>query len=298
MNVLMETDIPGYSCRRGKVRDVYDVGSNLVIISTDRLSAFDVVMREGVPDKGVVLTKLTQLWFSRLSEITAPHHFISASLKDCPEPFRRPELEGRTMFCLKAEEVVRFECIVRGYLAGSGWQDYQNTGCVCGIKLPPGLQNCAKLPEPIFTPSTKAETGHDENVPFERMQDELNHLAVELRDWSLTLYKEAHNYASERGIIIADTKFEFGMVDGKPMLIDEVLTPDSSRFWPADTYQSGKSQPSLDKQGVRDYLQGLCDAGRWSKQPPPPPLPPWLVKATRNKYLRIYRLLNNGKGLQ
>jgi len=298
VSVVVQTNVSQYQCKRGKVRDVYDIGDKLIIVATDRLSAFDVVLSDPIPAKGSILTKLTRMWLSRLSEFTSPNHFISSDLKDMPAPFQTPDFEGRTMLCWKADKVVPYECIVRGYITGSGWQDYQKTGSVCGISLPTGLANCAKLPQPIFTPSTKAESGHDVNVSFEQMKEQLgSDVALALMDWSLTLYEKAHEYALSRGIIIADTKFEFGMIGGDLLLIDEVLTPDSSRFWPAESYTTGKSQPSLDKQGVRDYLQSLCDAGKWDKQPPAPSLPLGLIDATRNKYLRIYRLLN-GEGLQ
>ncbi len=292
-DVLMETSVQGHSCRRGKVRDIYSLGDKLLIVATDRVSAFDVVMKEGIPFKGVVLTKIISFWQGPLDGATFPNHLISTKLEDFPEPFSKmPELSGRTMLCWKADRVIPYECIVRGYLAGSAWQDYQATGCVCGKELKKGLRNCEKLPRPIFTPSTKAETGHDENVSFERMRDEIGAgTANTLRNWALALYTRAHNFALRRGVIIADTKFEFGVMQNHVMLIDEWLTPDSSRFWPADTYRPGIQPPSLDKQSLRDYLQALCNAGSWAKQPPPPALPEALVASIARKYLRIGELI-------
>ncbi|MGA2417999.1 MAG: phosphoribosylaminoimidazolesuccinocarboxamide synthase [Candidatus Staskawiczbacteria bacterium] len=297
-SVVMKTEAHGYTPRRGKVRDIYDLGDKLLLVATDRLSALDWVFPNGIPSKGHVLTSITEGWIRRLASLTEVNHLVSTDPSTFPKVFQRPEFEGRSMLCWKADRVFPFECIVRGYLDGSAWAEYQRTGWVCGIQLPEGIQRCAKLAEPIFTPSTKAETGHDVNVPFERMRQELGaRTANHLRDWSLEIYEHAHGYALERGIIIADTKFEFGMMDRHPTLIDELLTPDSSRFWPADTYRPGGPQQSLDKQPVRDWLNGLPESV-WDRKSSPPPLPEEQVRATRQRYLAIHRLLNNGKGLQ
>ena len=287
---LMETDIREYPSERGKVRDIYDLGESLVIIATDRISAFDVVMANGIPDKGRVLTGITKFWLEKLS-LASPNHCQSTELKDFPSVFQKPEFEGRIMLCQKAK-VLPIECVVRGYITGSGWQDYQRTGEICGIKLPSGLKECEKLPEPIFTPATKAESGHDENISFKEVCKIVGkRRGVRLRDWSLCLYVMAHQTALKKGVIIADTKFEFGVVNGRVFLIDEVLTPDSSRFWPLDQYTPGRGQPSFDKQFVRDYLQELCDEGGWDKTPPGPKLPHYVVDETRKKYLTLYKLL-------
>ena len=289
-NPLMETNVLGYPCQRGKVRDIYDLGKTLAIVATDRISAFDVVMANGIPDKGRVLTGITKFWLDNLS-LVSPNHCLSTELRDFPSVFQKPELEGRIMLCRKAE-VLPVECVVRGYITGSGWKDYQGTGEICGIKLPLGLKECEKLPEPIFTPSTKARTGHDENIPFKAVCEIIGKdVAERLRDWSIWLYVAAHQTALKKGVIIADTKFEFGMVSKKVFLIDEVLTPDSSRFWPLEGYVAGQSQPSFDKQFVRDYLQGLCDQGKWDKTPPGPRLPEDVVDETVKKYLYLHGLL-------
>jgi len=287
--VLSESSLSGVKLfSRGKVRDVYEVGDKLLIVATDRLSAFDVVMREGIPDKGRVLTQLSCFWFD-LFEHDLRHHFITARVEEYP-PELRPfadQLEGRSMLVEKAQPFP-VECVVRGYLAGSGWKEYRSSGTVCGIKLPAGLQESSRLDTPIFTPATKAETGHDENISFEGAVAHVGKEAAEqLRDLSLQLYRKGREYAEGRGIIIADTKFEFGLKDGQIILIDEVLTPDSSRFWPQREYGPGRSQPSFDKQFVRDYLESL----QWNKQPPPPPLPPDVVQKTSEKYREAYRLL-------
>ena len=288
--VLLQTTLPGVTlCSRGKVRDVYAIDhEQLLIVATDRLSAFDVVMAEGIPDKGRVLTQLSCFWFNFLRE-TVPTHFLTARVSDYP-PYLQTfadQLVGRSMLVRKAKPFP-VECVVRGYLVGSGWKDYQATGAVCGVKLPAGLAQSAKLEYPIFTPATKAQTGHDENITWEETVRTVGEaMAVRLRDYSLRVYEEARDYAEGQGIIIADTKFEWGLRDDDIILIDEVLTPDSSRFWPKDGYQPGQPQPSFDKQFVRDYLESL----HWNKQPPPPPLPPEVVHKTSEKYREAYRLL-------
>ena len=288
--VLRETRLPGIELfSRGKVRDVYDVASDrLLVVATDRLSAFDVVMAEGIPDKGTVLTQLSVFWFDMFRR-EVPHHFVSARLEDYPAPLQpfAGQLEGRSMLVEKAKPFP-IECVVRGYLAGSGWKEYRASGSVCGIPLPAGLQESSKLDTPIFTPATKAVTGHDENISWEEMVRRIGNKAAErLREYSVTLYSKARDYAEQRGIILADTKFEFGMRGEEIILIDEVLTPDSSRFWPKEGYAAGKAQPSFDKQFVRDYLESL----HWNKQPPPPPLPAEVVEKTGEKYREAYRLL-------
>ena len=283
--VVSETDFPGLKLRgRGKVRDIYDLGDRLLIVATDRLSAFDVVLPTPIPDKGRVLTQLSLFWFERLAEV-APHHVISA--KDFAgelAPYA-DSLEGRAMLVQKTEPIP-IECVVRGYISGSGWKDYQKTGGICGIPLPKGLRESERLPQPIFTPSTKATTGHDENISFEETVSRIGRsLAERLRDTSLTLYRRAGEHAAARGIIIADTKFEFGTLGKDLIWIDEALTPDSSRFWPSEQYTPGKPQPSFDKQYVRDYLERVG----WNKQPPAPTLPQDVVAATREKYREAYQ---------
>src|SRR5262245_29298765 len=247
---MLQSNVAGYPRRQGKVRDVYDIGDRLVIVATDRISAFDWVLPTPIPDKGRILTALTFFW---LKWLKVPNHLVSAQSSDFPQPFRGPEFSGRTMLVRKTE-VVPIECVVRGYLAGSGWKDYRKTGAVCGVKLAPGMQECEALPEPIFTPSTKAETGHDENISFQQMVATVGQgTAKELRTKSLDVYRRAAEYARSKGVIIADTKFEWGRLpSGELILIDEVLTPDSSRFWPGDVYKPGQNQPSFDKQFVRD----------------------------------------------
>ena len=288
--VLRETHLSGVQLfSRGKVRDVYAVsGDRLLIVATDRLSAFDVVMAEGIPDKGRVLTQLSCFWFEFLRDVV-PTHFLTANLADYP-PELQPyadQLEGRSMLVEKAQPFP-IESVVRGYLAGSGWKDYCATGVTSGVKLPAGLLQSAKLPEPIFTPATKAQSGHDENITWEATVAAVGVKAAEqIRDYSLTVYTKASAYALGRGIIIADTKFEWGWRGDKIILIDEVLTPDASRFWPLEGYAPGRSQPSYDKQFARDYLESI----RWNKQPPPPPLPPEVVEKTSEKYREAYRLL-------
>ena len=268
----------------GKVRDVYDVGDNRVLmVASDRMSAFDVVMNEPVPDKGRILTAMSVFWFEQLRDV-APSHLISTSSADFPEAARGPEFEGRSMLC-RVADMLPIECIVRGYLAGSAWKEYLATGATHGLALPSGLRESCQLPEPVFTPSTKAALGHDENISFERAVALVGAATVErARDIALELYTRAARWALERGIIIADTKFEFGFIDGELAVCDEVLTPDSSRFWPADEWHPGTTPPSFDKQPLRDYLEGLG----WNKQPPPPPLPPEVVTATRRRYVDGY----------
>ncbi len=274
---------------RGKVRDVYEIpGDRLLIVATDRLSAFDVVMAEGIPDKGRVLTQLSCFWFDFFREVV-PSHFLTANLADYPPEleFVADQLAERSMLVEKAR-AFPIECVVRGYLAGSAWKDYLATGAVCGIKLPVRLTESARLDPPIFTPATKAQEGHDENITWKEMVAGIGATAAEqLRDHSLTLYAKAREYAEGRGILIADTKFEWGFRGDEIILIDELLTPDSSRFWPKDGYEPGKPLPSFDKQFVRDYLESV----HWNKQPPPPPLPPEVVEKTSEKYREAYRLL-------
>jgi len=287
--VLLETNLPGVKLfSRGKVRDVYELGDKLLVVATDRLSAFDVVMREGIPDKGRVLTQLSRYWFNFVKG-ELPHHFVTARIAEYPAELQSfaDQLEGRSMLVEKAQ-ALPIECVVRGYLAGSGWKEYRAAQSVCGIKLPAGLQEASRLDNPIFTPSTKAQVGHDENITWEDTVGRVgSEVAAKLRDMSIGLYTKAREYAEKQGIIIADTKFEWGIKDGRIILIDEVLTPDSSRFWPMQDYAPGRAQPSFDKQFVRDYLESL----RWSKQPPPPSLPPEVVEKTSEKYREAYRLL-------
>ncbi len=275
---LMESHVPGHTPRRGKVRDVYDLGDKLVIVATDRISAFDYVLRPGIPNKGRLLTAMSLFWFRWLN---VPNHLISAELSALPPEFRRPELEGRTML-VKKTTVVPVECVARGYLAGSGWKEYQASGTVCGIKLPAGLQLASKLSAPLFTPATKAETGHDENISFEQMAKVVGEAtATELKARTLDVYRRAAAHAESRGIILADTKLEWGRLpSGELILIDEVLTPDSSRYWPKDTYRPGVSPPSFDKQIVRDWLETTP----WDKSSPPPALPGDVVAKTAAKY--------------
>jgi phosphoribosylaminoimidazole-succinocarboxamide synthase len=300
---LMETDLPLPNRRQGKVRDLYDVTlpdgtTGVLIIATDRLSAFDVVMANGVPGKGIVLTRISRFWFDHFADRVA-HHLVSTDVADIPglDDARRAELAGRVMLCRKLD-VVPIECVARGYLAGSGWKDYQATGAVCGIPLPPGLRNGDRLEQPIFTPATKAETGHDENIPFEQAAAEVGaDLMTRLRDLTLSLYSEARLYAAERGILLADTKFEFGLAPGEadPVLIDEIFTPDSSRFWPADAWTPGREQPSFDKQYVRDYLEGLVADGGWDRNPPGPELPEAVIHSSLERYLEAWRRLTGSE---
>jgi phosphoribosylaminoimidazole-succinocarboxamide synthase len=282
---ISQTSFTGLKLRgRGKVRDIYEVGNDLLIVATDRLSAFDVVLPTPIPDKGKVLTQLSLFWFEKLHGIV-PNHIITATEFTGELTPYAAELAGRSML-VKRTEPIPIECVVRGYLSGSGWKDYQKTGRVCGIPLAAGLTESAQLPEPIFTPSTKATSGHDENISFEEAASRIGaSLALRLRDVSIEIYKRAAAYASERGIIIADTKYEFGLGPGQELIwIDEALTPDSSRFWPADEYEPGRAQPSFDKQYVRDYLERIS----WNKQPPAPPLPAEVVANTRARYREAY----------
>jgi phosphoribosylaminoimidazole-succinocarboxamide synthase len=290
MTTVMTTDLAGVGPRhQGKVRDIYDLGDRLLLVATDRISAFDVVMADPIPDKGRILTLLSAFWFGRLEDVV-PNHLVSLAVDDFPPACRpyREQLAGRSMLVRKCRPLP-VECIVRGYLSGSGWAEYRRTGAICGISLPAGLVESARLPEPVFTPSTKAELGvHDENITFAVMAEKVGgKLAERVRQTSLALYRRALDWAEPRGIIIADTKFEFGLADGELLLIDEVLTPDSSRFWPQEDYRPGGPQKSYDKQYLRDYLESLG----WNKQPPPPPLPPEVIAATRTRYLQALKAL-------
>jgi phosphoribosylaminoimidazole-succinocarboxamide synthase len=285
--VISETHFTGIApAARGKVRDIYDLGDRLLIVATDRLSAFDVVMPTPIPDKGRVLTQLSLFWFQLLRDVI-PNHVLSST--NFPAPFDKyaNDLAGRSMLVRKTQPLP-IECVARGYLSGSGWKEYRTTGKVCGIPLPAGLQQSDKLPESIFTPATKATSGHDENIPFERVGDLIGKdLADRVRSITLEIYRRAAAYAEPRGILVADTKFEFGLLNGELIWIDEALTPDSSRFWPASQYKPGGPQPSFDKQYVRDYLERI----RWPKTPPGPELPPDVVAGTRAKYREAYRIL-------
>jgi phosphoribosylaminoimidazole-succinocarboxamide synthase len=296
MPALLETHVSGLPVRRGKVRDVYDLGDRLLLVATDRISAFDWIMPTGIPDKGRILTQLSAFWFQRLG---VPNHVLSTDVAELPLPpdADRAGLAGRSTVVRKCR-VVPVECVVRGYLEGSGWKEYQASGTVCGIRLPVGLGQCSQLPQPIFTPATKEESGHDQNIPFDRMAEIVGQpVAEELRRRSLDIYTRAAEYARSCGIIIADTKFEFGWLDGpggnpheasgELILIDEVLTPDSSRFWPADQYQPGKAQASFDKQYLREWLETTG----WDKNSPPPALPATVVAQTRAKYVEAFERL-------
>ena len=283
--VLLESKLPLTLRTRGKVRDVYECNDHLLFVATDRISAFDCILGSGIPCKGRVLTQMSLFWFDFLKDIV-PNHLETADIKRYPWKLlmHRKALEGRSML-VKTADMIPVECVARGYLAGSGWKDYQKTKAVCGIPLPPGLRNGDKLPEVLFTPATKAPTGHDVNVPFKYVADKWGvDLAGKLRDLTLDIYNRAAEHALQRGIILADTKFEFGFVKGELVLADEVLTPDSSRYWPADTYKPGGAQPSFDKQYVRDYLETLS----WNKQPPAPSLPDEVVRKTSEKYQEAY----------
>jgi len=286
---VLTTDLPGFPRRQGKVRDIYDLGDRLLLVASDRISAFDVVMSQPIPDKGRILTRLSAFWFRHLADL-APNHLVSLEVEDFPpacHPYREL-LQGRTMLARKCRPLP-VECIVRGYLSGSGWAEYRQTGAVGGLPLPPGLVESQQLPEPLFTPSTKAELGtHDENISLEQMAASVGpQLAARAKDLSLNLYRRALDWAEPRGIIIADTKFEFGLADGELLLIDEALTPDSSRFWPQEDYRPGGPQKSYDKQYLRDYLESLG----WNKKPPPPPLPPEVIANTRARYLQALQAL-------
>ncbi|HEY3270135.1 MAG TPA: phosphoribosylaminoimidazolesuccinocarboxamide synthase [Geothrix sp.] len=284
MPVLLSTDLPFPIFRRGKVRDVYDLGKQLLIVATDRISAFDCVMPEGIPDKGRILTAVASYWFAATEDLV-PNHFRGNPGWPAILEAHREALAGRAVMVEKTDPLP-VECVVRGYLAGSGWKEYQAGGAVCGVPLPPGLRLADRLPEPIFTPATKAEEGHDENISFERLAEIVGaDLAARLRDLSLALYRRGAELAAQRGILLADTKFEFGLSDaGELILIDEALTPDSSRYWLADTWAPGKNPPSLDKQFLRDYLETLPD---WDKQPPAPHLPASVVEGIRDRYLDL-----------
>ncbi len=289
MQTVLQTSIAGTKPSRGKVRDIYDLGQTLLIAATDRISAFDVIMTNGIPYKGIVLTQISKFWFEFFAG-QVEHHLIDDDVAGFPKPFcdHAKQLAGRTML-VKKVEVLPIECVVRGYLAGSGWKEYQADGTVCGVKLPAGLKQCQKLPEPIFTPATKAELGaHDENISFERAAEIIGRdKAAYVRDRSIEIFQKGSAYAESKGLILADTKFEWGLVDGKIILIDEVLTPDSSRFWPADKYEAGRDQESFDKQFVRNYLEEI----RFNKSGPGVELPPEIVAKTSAKYIEAYERL-------
>lgn len=290
---ILQLDLPGIKkVRSGKVREVYDLGDAFLLVASDRISAFDCILPNGIPRKGEVLTQISHFWFEKFSSLV-PNHLLARSDDPLPnnlQPFA-DQLARRSMIVKKTKPLA-IECIVRGYLSGSGWKEYKKAQTVCGIALPAGLGESAELPEPLFTPSTKAESGHDENISFdEACKIAGTEIATQARDLSLKIYKAGRDYARERGIIIADTKFEFGLYDGKLILIDEVLTPDSSRFWPANEYQPGQGQPSFDKQFVRDYLETLD----WNKQPPAPALPKEVVEKTSKKYLEAFEKLTGKK---
>ena len=292
-DTVLKLDLPGIpKIKSGKVREMFDLGDRLLLVATDRISAFDVVMPNGIPRKGEVLTQISFFWFNQFASLV-PNHLQAGAKDPLPaklQPYAR-QLDRRCMIVRKAQPLA-IECIVRGYLSGSGWKEYRKSQTVCGLPLPPGLTESAELPEPIFTPSTKAEAGHDENISFEEAAKIVGAgVAAQARDLSLQIYRAGRDYARKRGIIIADTKFEFGLSDGKLLLIDEVLTPDSSRFWPADQYQPGRGQPSFDKQFVRDYLETLD----WNKTPPGPVLPPDVVTRTSAKYVEAYERLTGSK---
>ena len=287
--VILDTNLPGFErIGRGKVRDIYSAGENLLIVTTDRISAFDYILATGIADKGRVLNQMTLFWLDRFRPLV-PNHLITAEVDEYPEELRpyRDQLAGRSMLVRRAR-MVDVECVARGYLSGSGWKEYKQHGSICGIPLPGGLKESDRLPEPIFTPSTKASTGHDQNISCDTIVGLVgSEVAETLSRVTLALYQDAADYALTRGIIIADTKFEFGFIDGQLTLADEVLTPDSSRFWPADTYRPGGPQPSYDKQYVRDYLESI----RWNKQPPAPALPDDVADRTSEKYQQAYSVL-------
>jgi phosphoribosylaminoimidazole-succinocarboxamide synthase len=290
---ILQLDLPGVTkIKSGKVREVFDLGNAFLLVASDRISAFDVIMPNGIPRKGEVLTQISHFWFEKFGSLV-PNHLLAGANDPLPANLRpfADKLARRCMIVKKAKPLA-IECIVRGYLSGSGWKEYKKSQTVCGMKLPAGLTESAELPEPIFTPSTKAEAGHDENIPFEQAKDIAGaDLATQARDLSLKIYTAGRDYARQRGIIIADTKFEFGLFEGKLILIDEVLTPDSSRFWPADQYAPGEGQPSFDKQFVRDYLETLD----WNKTPPGPVLPDEVVAKTSGKYIEAYERLTGKK---
>ena len=285
-NTLLQLDLPGVpKVRSGKVREMFDLGDRLLMVASDRISAYDVVMPNGIPRKGEVLTMFSHFWFNRVADLV-PNHLLAKADEPLPEAVQShaDQIRRRAMVVKKAQPLA-IECVVRGYLAGSGWKEYQKQGTVCGVSLPNGLENSSQLPDPIFTPATKAEEGHDENINFDEAVNIVGkNIAEQARELSIELYKRGRDHAAEKGIIIADTKFEFGIFEGELILIDEVLTPDSSRFWPADLYAPGKSQPSFDKQFVRDYLETLD----WDKTPPGPELPAEIVQKTSEKYIEAY----------
>jgi len=292
MGVVTKTDLPLKAFKKGKVRDVYETNDKLLLIVTDRISAFDFVLPDPIPNKGIYLTQISKFWFDYFKD-KIPNQVISADVDDFPEEIQNQKdvLNGRSMLVKKAK-VFPIECIVRGYLSGSAWKSYQKDGTVCGIKLPPGLKESDKFDEPLFTPSTKAESGHDINISYEKMKKLIGKEDAEkIKELSLKIYKEGAEYARKKGIIIADTKFEFGKIDDQIILVDEILTPDSSRFWPADLYEPGKSQPSFDKQYVRDYLSSTG----WDKNSDPPNLPPEVVSETQNKYQEAYERITGKK---
>ncbi len=293
-NVLLATDFKDLKLfRRGKVRDVYELGDKLLVVSTDRISCFDVVLSDGIPNKGKVLTALSVFWFELLKDLL-PNHYITSQVADYPKELQKYSdvLSGRSML-VKKTKALPVECVVRGYLSGSGWKEYMKSQSICGIKLPAGLKESDRLAEPIFTPTTKADVGHDESVDQGYVENKVGkETAGKIKDYSIEVYKKAAEYAITRGIIIADTKFEFGIYEDKIIIIDEVLTPDSSRFWPKDKYQPGAGQPSFDKQFVRDYLE-TCD---WDKTPPAPRLPKEIIERTTSKYLESYKMLT-GKNI-
>jgi len=292
---VLTTNLPGFPRHQGKVRDIYDLGDRLLLVASDRISAFDVVMREPIPDKGRILTALSAFWFRHLKDLV-PNHLLSLKVDDFPAALHsyKEMLAGRTMLVRKCKPLP-VECIVRGFLSGSGWAEYQKTGAIGGLPLPPGLVESQQLPEPVFTPSTKAELGtHDENISMAQMAATVGQeLAAQVKEISLNLYRRALAWAEPRGIIIADTKFEFGLAAGDLLLIDEVLTPDSSRFWPQEDYRPGGPQKSYDKQYLRDYLESLG----WNKKPPPPPLPAEVINNTRARYVQALKVLT-GEGLE
>lgn len=293
--MLTQSELPALTLHaQGKVRDIYEAGEHLLFVASDRISAFDHILASTIPDKGKVLTQLSLFWFDFLSNVV-PNHVITARVEDYPKQLREfgEQLRGRSMLVRRAK-MFPVECVARGYLSGSGWKEYQQTGAVCGIKLPAGLRESDRLPEPIFTPATKSTGGHDINIPFAEMAKMVGQSTAEkLRDLTLRIYSLAVEHAKKRGIIIADTKFEFGLIEGNIALADEVLTPDSSRFWPAESYRPGGLQLSYDKQFVRDYLESI----RWDKNPPAPALPDHIVQRTREKYIQAYRQLS-GKELE
>ena len=285
-NTLLQLDLPGVpKVRSGKVREMFDLGDRLLMVASDRISAYDVVMPNGIPRKGEVLTMFSHFWFNRVADLV-PNHLLAKADEPLPEAVQsHADQIGRRAMVVKKAQPLAIECVVRGYLAGSGWKEYQKQGTVCGVSLPEGLENSSQLPDPIFTPATKAEEGHDENINFDEAVNIVGkNIAEQALELSIELYKRGRDHAAEKGIIIADTKFEFGIFEGELILIDEVLTPDSSRFWPADLYAPGKSQPSFDKQFVRDYLETLD----WDKTPPGPELPAEIVQKTSEKYIEAY----------